>query len=86
MPSCRGTALYTVRLVLEPYCSCPDARGGDECKHLIAVRVVRRTTAPCAECGRRFRHRDLYEVGDDHLTWFEGDLLCEPCAGNHGIP
>jgi hypothetical protein len=84
VPSCTGAAVYTVRLVPTPRCSCPDFRGG-ECKHVSAVRVVRKKTAPCAGCGRRFRHRDLYEVGDDNLTFFEGDMLCPECAGAHGV-
>jgi hypothetical protein len=28
---------------------------------------------------------DLHEVDDDHLTFFEGDELCERCAMDHGI-
>ena len=84
VPSCTGEAVYTVRLVPEPYCSCPDFRGG-ECKHVMAVRVVRKKTAPCAGCRSRFCHREMFEVGDDHLTFFEGDLLCGECAGNHGV-
>ena len=42
-------------------------------------------TLPCADCGGRFRGRDLIEVCDDHLTWFEGDLLCRGCARSHGV-
>ncbi len=84
VPSCSGSAVYTVRLVPTPRCSCRDARGG-ECKHIAAVRVVRRTTAPCAGCGRRFFHRELVEAGDGHLTFFEGDALCPECAGAHGV-
>lgn len=84
VPSCTGEATYTVRLVSEAYCSCPDFRGG-ECKHVHAVRVVRKRTAPCASCSKRFRHRDLYDVGEDNLTHFPGDLLCEPCGIAHGI-
>ncbi len=85
VPSCSGSAVYTVRLVPTPRCSCRDARGG-ECKHTAAVRVVRKATAPCAGCGRRFFHRALIEVGDGHLTFFEGDMLCPECAGAHGVP
>ncbi len=85
VPSCSGSAVYTVRLVPTPRCSCRDARGG-ECKHIAAVRVVRKATAPCAGCGRRFRHRELVEAGDGHLTFFEGDMLCPECAGAHGVP
>jgi hypothetical protein len=39
----------------------------------------------CAGCGGRFRGRDLFEVGDDNLTFFEGDRLCGPCARDHGV-
>lgn len=84
VPSCTGEATYTVRLVPEAYCSCPDFRKG-ECKHVHAVRVVRKVSALCAGCSKRFRHRDLFDVGEDSLTFFEGDLLCEPCACAHGI-
>jgi hypothetical protein len=41
---------------------------------------------PCVGCGRRFRHQDLVEVlKEDHLTFFEGDVVCEACAANHGV-
>ena len=83
VPSCTDAATYTVRLVPKAYCSCPDGRGG-ECKHVLAVRVVRKKTAPCAGCGRRFRHRDLTEVPEDSLGFFPGDLLCEGCVSAHG--
>ena len=84
VPSCSGAATYTVHIVPTPYCSCRDARGG-ECKHIAAVRVVRKATGPCAGCGRRFFHRELVEAGDGHLTVFEGDALCPECAGAHGV-
>lgn len=84
VPSCSGAAIYTVRLVPTPYCSCPDFRGG-ECKHIMVCRVVRKVTAPCSDCGRRFRYRDLLEVPEDHLTFFDGDLLCLPDATAHGV-
>lgn len=73
---------YTVRLLSEVYCSCPDFEGPEaECKHVMVVRVVRKKTAPCSSCGRRYRHRDLEEVTEDHesLTWFPGDRLCLGC-------
>lgn len=76
-------------------CSCPDyreriARGYvapdvTDCKHIVAATYVQARTAQCAGCRGRFRARDLYEVGDDHLTFFEGDELCESCAMNHGV-
>jgi hypothetical protein len=34
-------------------------------------------TLPCADCGGRFRGRDLTEVGDDRLTWFEAICSAE---------
>ncbi len=90
VPSGTSTAVYSVRLVPTPYCSCRDFHAGPlgplgECKHVSVVRVVRKATAPCAGCGRRFRHRELVEAGDGHLTFFEGDVLCPECAGAHGV-
>ena len=38
-----------------------------------------------AGCGDHFTGRDLFEVGDDHLTFFGGDELCRPCAVKHGV-
>lgn len=85
VPSCGGEAIYLVDVRRES-CSCEDhLRTRRPCKHLFAVLAVRAKTAPCAGCGLRFKHRDLYPVGDDHLTFFEGDQLCEGCAGAHGV-
>lgn len=87
VPSCSSEASYTVRLVPEAYCSCPDFRGG-ECKHVMAVRMVRKTTAPCSGCGRRFRRRELVELHEgmhDDLTYFDGDRLCGECADRAGV-
>lgn len=39
----------------------------------------------CAGCGGKFPGRDLFDVPDDHLTFFEGDELCRSCARGHGI-
>ena len=39
----------------------------------------------CAGCRGRFQGRDLFEVRDNHLTFFEGDELCRSCARKHGI-
>ncbi len=67
-------------------CECPDwTIRGATCYHVMAVAVVRAKTGICCECGRRFCHRDLYEVGEDHLTYFEGDMLCEACAMGAGV-
>jgi hypothetical protein len=37
----------------------------------------------CDGCGEK--RRDVHEVGADSLTFFEGDLICEACAANHGV-
>jgi len=85
VPSGSDESVYLVDLDVES-CSCEDhRRSGKLCKHVFAARVVRAKTAPCDGCGRRFRHRDLYPVGDDHLTFYAGDQLCEECAGAHGV-
>jgi hypothetical protein len=39
----------------------------------------------CASCGERFSGLDLFEVGDDHLMFLEGDELCRSCARNLGL-
>jgi len=37
----------------------------------------------CAGCGDAAG--DLHPVPAEHLTFNEGDVLCEDCAGNHGV-
>ena len=77
---------YAVRLVPSPSCTCPDFRRvPGECLHVMAARVVRKKTAPCSSCGRRFPHRELAEVPEDSLTWFPGDRLCKACVVAGGI-
>ena len=39
----------------------------------------------CEGCRERHAGRGLYEVGEDHLTFFEGDALCGACAVGHGV-
>ena len=39
----------------------------------------------CAACRGKFRGKDLFEVGNDHLIFFEGDKLCRSCARGHAI-
>jgi hypothetical protein len=52
---------------------------------VVAAIIARAKTGPCAECGRRFRHRDLYPVPEGDLTYFEGDELCYEHAAAHGV-
>ncbi len=87
VPSCSGTGIYLVNLRTFE-CSCPDRPPENErCKHVSAAAYKKAKTAPCSGCRKRFRHRELYEVREDHgsLTWFVGDLLCEACAHDTGI-
>ena len=86
-----GTSVYEVVIGRRgESCECEDfeirhPEGG--CKHIIAAVIAKAKTAPCSGCWQRFRHRDLYEVQEDHgsLTHFVGDLLCEGCAIAAGI-
>ena len=85
VPSCSGDVLYGVDLKSES-CECPAfERRGLPCEHIYAARIARAKSGECAGCGRKARYWDLHEVGDDHLTFFEGDQLCEQCAMNHGV-
>lgn len=75
----------------QEFCPCPDfahradVEAGILCKHVHAAKTWAKRSGQCADCKVRLLHRDLYEVGEDHLTWFEGDELCEPCAGSAGV-
>ncbi len=39
----------------------------------------------CAGCSGRSHGRDLFEVGNDDPTYFEGDELCRECAPGHTL-
>jgi hypothetical protein len=85
VPSCSGDVLYGVDLKSES-CECPDFEGrGLPCEHVYAARIARSKSGECSGCRRKVRYRDLHEVGDDHLTFFECDALCEQCAIDHGV-
>ncbi len=85
VPSRTGDGLYAVDLETES-CECPGPRQlMRPCKHVYAARIARSKSGACAGCGRMVRYRDLHEVGDDNLTFFEGDEVCESCALAHGI-
>jgi hypothetical protein len=85
VPSCSGHGVYAVNLKTAE-CSCADRTpAGEECKHQHAARYVKAKTATCNGCGERVRHRDLVEVGEESLTFFAGDLVCQECAGAHGV-
>ena len=84
VPSCSGAGVYVVNLKTSE-CSCPDRPPENEhCKHVSAAAYKKAKTATCSGCRKRFRHRELFEVGGDNLTFFEGDLLCGNCGRAHG--
>jgi hypothetical protein len=85
VPASGGGTYSVTYTACEESCECLGWQYGHTCYHVLAVCVVRAKTGVCCECGRRARHRDLYPVGDDHLTYFEGDQLCEACAVGAGI-
>ena len=74
-------------LARDPYPD-PEGQGGD-LEHVseITVRAVLPATKLrlCADCGGRFHGRDLFEVPEDHLTFFEGHVLCRECGMGHGV-
>ena len=85
VPSATGSGVHAVNLKTGE-CSCEDRTPTDETdKHVVAAKYVKAKTATCSGCSERLRHRDLYEVGDDNLTFFENDLVCIGCAGDHGV-
>jgi hypothetical protein len=88
VPSCSREGVYLVDL-RAGVCTCADMPpAGEACKHTAAATVARAKSSVCIGCGRRSRHRDMVEVlEEDHLTFYEGDLVCEACAGadNAGV-
>jgi SWIM zinc finger len=67
-------------------CECRDFEHRDgRCLHIYAATIAKAKTAPCSGCGERYRHRELHDVPEGHLTCFEGDLLCPECASDHGV-
>jgi hypothetical protein len=84
-----ATSLYEVTLGRRgEYCECADFQyrsptGG--CVHIICATLAKAKTFRCEGCGDRFPNREMFEVEEDHLTFFEGDALCRDCALNHGV-
>ncbi len=81
------TTVYEVKIGTKgSSCECADhSHRGVDCLHIHAATVARAKTRECAGCSGRFRGRDLVDVGDDSLVFFEGDELCRPCARAHGV-
>jgi len=87
VPSLHGDQTYSVTYTArEESCGCRDWEFSHTCYHVLAAAVVRAKTGVCAGCGRRARYRELVEVlEEDHLTFYDGDVVCEACAANHGV-
>lgn len=83
------TSVYEVLLGRRgDVCECEDFgfHGHIEpCKHITATTIARAKTFSCDGCGGRFPNRERVEVGEDSLTHFAGEELCEPCACAHGV-
>ncbi len=81
-----ATSVYEVSLRGGERCECADHehRGG-RCKHIIALLLYKAKTGTCAGCDERHRHKEMLVVPEDHMTFFEGDELCRPCARRHGV-
>lgn len=82
-----ATTVYEVRIGTRgASCECRDhCYRGVSCMHVHAATIAKAKTRTCAGCSGRFRGRDLFEVGGDDLTYFEGDELCRDCAPGHGV-
>jgi hypothetical protein len=80
-----ATTVYEVRIgTRNASCECRDhSFRGLACQHIAAATIARAKTRTCAGCSGRFRGRDLFEVGEGDLTYFEGDELCRECARGH---
>ena len=83
-----ANGLYEVRVGVRPErnrCECRGFASHKHCSHLVAAERVSKRSGVCDGCGERAWRRDLFEVGDDHPTFFEGDDLCRSCARAHGV-
>ncbi len=86
VPSGTDAGAYEVRVgVRRNRCECRGWASHGHCSHVVAAGRVAGRSAVCDGCGVRTWRRDLVEVGDDSLVFFEGDELCRPCARAHGV-
>ncbi len=82
-----ANGLYEVRVGTRPErnrCECRGFASHGHCSHVVAAQRAASRSDLCDGCGERVWRRDLVEVGDDSLAFFEGDELCRPCARDHG--
>src|SRR5215212_4198247 len=90
VPDAQGTGYYRVDYANET-CTC---RGSEfhpdlTCKHVFAVGIYlakrRARSFVCESCREHTPVQEGYTVGEDNLTFFEGQRLCKPCAFAHGV-
>jgi hypothetical protein len=88
--------IYTVNTRMNS-CSCPatvqcwhlrvcKVRAGSERRERRQMRrrgILIGLVPSCASCGTS--EGRLHPVPGDHLTFFEGDELCDDCARDHGV-
>ena len=82
-----ANGLYEVRVGTRPErnkCECRGFASHKHCSHVVAAGRVAKRSGVCDGCGERFWSRDLFEVGAESLSFFEGDVLCRGCARDHG--
>lgn len=86
VPSQDGEHFYHVDY-REETCDCPNHYYREAtCLHIYAVGIslAKRRSFSCDGCGRRYPNTERVEVGEDSLTFFDGDELCLGCALGHG--
>ena len=87
VPSGTAAVAYEVRVGIRPErnkCECRGFASHGHCSHVVAAGRVAKRSGVCDGCGERAWSRDLFEVGADSLSFFEGDSLCRGCARDHG--
>jgi hypothetical protein len=76
-------------------CTCPWAEsGGSGCSHSISCWVLMRAhhrrpsmvkTRQCDGCSRHVDRRDLLDVPEGNMVFFESERICRACAVYHGV-
>ncbi len=87
VPSGTAAVAYEVRVGTRPErnrCECRGFASHKHCSHVVSAGRVSKRSGLCDGCGERVWSRDLFVVGADSLSFFEGDSLCRPCARAYG--
>lgn len=62
--------------------------GPRACDEVLSEAEAERRRIECSGCGARYRRSALTELDEDNhdnLTYFHGDLLCNPCCDRVGV-